>query len=243
MLTQFRLQLTPAKRAQPRPEWAYRLYAALLERAPQTFSDSVHDGSITPVSQFLRIDGYQLTWVVSLLGEDAETALSPVLEGTDHYTIKNGVFTVAGRQVRRIAEPDELFQRAALTSMPRRLCFRTPTAFKSQGNYVILPTMRLLVRNLAGKWNGCFAASCPIDDTDGQGLDTLAAGLHCVDFRLHGSSYPLKAGVVPGFVGTMSVENRLTGFHHQLMDVLLLFAGFSGIGIKTTLGMGGVELL
>ena len=35
MLTRCRLDLTPGRPCSPRPEWAYRLYAALLERAEQ----------------------------------------------------------------------------------------------------------------------------------------------------------------------------------------------------------------
>ena len=42
-------------------------------------------------------------------------------------------------------------------------------------------------------------------------------------------------------MGELTLENRLSGFHRQLADVLLLFSGYSGVGIKTALGMGGVR--
>lgn len=42
-------------------------------------------------------------------------------------------------------------------------------------------------------------------------------------------------------VGDLTLENRLGGFHRELAEALLSFADFAGVGIKTTLGMGGVE--
>ena len=53
--------------------------------------------------------------------------------------------------------------------------------------------------------------------------------------------YYLKGSSIPGFVGELTLENRLEGFQRQLADALLLFADHAGVGIKTTLGMGGVE--
>lgn len=54
MLTQYKLTLQPEKPCSPRPEWAYRLYAALLAETSQDFAVSVHQSAVTPVSQFLR---------------------------------------------------------------------------------------------------------------------------------------------------------------------------------------------
>ena len=42
-------------------------------------------------------------------------------------------------------------------------------------------------------------------------------------------------------MGELTLANRLDGFQRQLADALLLFADDAGVGIKTTLGMGGVE--
>ena len=39
--------------------------------------------------------------------------------------------------------------------------------------------------------------------------------------------------------GSLTVCNRLSGIHAAVSDLLLQFAAFSGVGIKTTLGMGG----
>lgn len=243
MLTQYQFQLTPEKHCRPRPEWAYYLYAALLEQASPAFSETVHHNGVTPVSQFLRTENNILWWTVSLFGEYTRQQLGPLLEQNRQYFLQHNGICLHVSQCRKqqIADVDALFERSAALRTPCRLQFHTATAFKSQGRYVNLPTMRLIIQNLVKKWNGCFADTCPIEDTDGQGLDALASGLYCTGFRLRNDTFYLKSSAIPGFAGSMELENRLTGFHRQLLDVLLLFADFSGIGIKTTLGMGGVQ--
>ena len=244
MITQVRLTLAPDKPCQPRPEWSYRLYAALLRQAPADFGCQVHQDAVTPVSQYLDLEGEEPVWVVTLLGEACEQALSPVLETTEGFTLDREHLRLRVRQrsFRRIEDAEALLAQAAALRGPHRLRFVTPTAFKSQGHYVNLPTSRLILQNLLRKWNGCIT-ECPIEDEDGQGLEALAAGLRCGAFRIASRDYPLKGHPVSGFVGELTLENHLTGFHRQLANALLLFGTYAGVGIKTTLGMGGVTRL
>lgn len=240
MLTRYCLELTPDRSCRTRPEWAYHLYAALLERAPAAFGVRVHEGSISPVSQYLDRRGGKLIWSVTLLGAEAEAALGPPLEeGEPFYLEKEGILLRPDKvEQNQIVSPEELFLRAAGAGR-YFLCFRTPAAFKSRGHYQIIPTARLILQSLIQKWNGYFPG-CPIEDEDGQGMEAMAAGLVCSRFQLHDRVYFLKGSAVPGFVGAMTLDNRLSGFHRELAGALLAFAGYAGVGIKTSLGMGGV---
>lgn len=241
MLTQYRLVLTPDQPCHSRPEWAYRLYAALLAQAPASFGEQVHEMRISPISQYLdRRDG-RLFWTVTLLGQQAESALGPLLqEQTPIFLEKDRVLlrpTLC--EADHITDPEELFTRSAGTGF-HRLEIRTAAGFKSRGQYQILPTSRLILQSLVKKWNGCVP-ECPIEDEDGEGVDALAAGLVCRRFQLRDRTYFLKGSAIPGFVGTLTMENRLNGFQRELTDALMTFSGYVGIGIKTSLGMGGVE--
>ena len=242
MLTQYQLTLFPNKPCRPRPEWGYRLYAALLEDAPASFGAGVHQDAVTPVSQFLTVQADSLLWSVSLLGRDSKSALEPILEQTAYFPIQkdNVVLSVQNRRIRNVPDVDSLLAQGSAHSGIHHLRFCTATAFKSRGQYLNLPTSRLIVQSLIKKWNGCFP-DCPIEDDDGEGMEALAAGLRYKQFQLRDRMYYLKGSSIPGFVGEMTLENRLTGFHRQLASTLLLFSAYAGIGIKTTLGMGGVE--
>ena len=242
MLTQYRLTLKPDHACRPRPEWAYRMYAVLLEQVPESFGAAAHRDQITPVSQHLTLDKGSLCWIVTLLGENCEALLSNALDHLSCLRLeRDGIsLEVQERERRIVAAPDDFLDMAAQEGGLHTLRFQTATAFKSRGQYRNLPTTHLLIQSLIQKWNGCIA-ECPIEDEDGRGAEALAEGLQLRAFRLRNQMYYLKGSPIPGFVGELTLENRLAGFQRQLADALLLFAGYAGVGIKTALGMGGVE--
>ena len=242
MLTQYQITLDAESHTKPRSEWAYRLYAALLERAPQGFASSTHHDGITPLSQFLTINSNgTLTWTVNLLGVKSEAALSETLSAVESLTLNRGItLYVRGHKRKYIADVDALFAQTTLNSGLHLLTFQTSTAFKSQGRYLNLPSSRLVLQSLIKQWNGCFT-DCPIEDEDGQGIDAMAAGIRLRRFNLQDRIYYLKGNSIPGFTGFIELDNRLEGFQHCLADALLLFSEYAGIGIKTTLGMGGIS--
>ena len=244
MLTQYSLRLTPAEGPALRgsAEWGYRLYGALLEGVPPSFGAVLHREGVTPVSQYLLAGEEALEWRVTLLGRESQAVLGPLLEGRQVYRLIRDRVELQAEVRRRtcVDSVEELFALSAGGRGLHRLDFRTPTAFKSRGRYLILPNSRLSLQSLVRQWNGCFP-DCPIEDQDGQGVEAMSEGLLCRGYRLRDQSYPLKGSRVPGFVGELTLENRLAGFHRTLADALLYFSGFSGVGIKTALGMGGVE--
>ena len=163
--------------------------------------------------------------------------MKPVLLEKPDYEIPQKI-DVTERKVFTVKDVDTLFAMSA-ASGKHRLRFVTPTAFKSQGQYTNLPSISLCFKSLVRKWNACFP-EVPIEDEDGEGIDALAAGLFCPDYRLHGTNYTLKGTCIHGFCGEMILKNNLKGFQRELADAVLFFSKYSGIGIKTTLGMGGV---
>lgn len=120
-----------------------------------------------------------------------------------------------------------------------RLWFRTPCVFKQAGRYAIYPQEFLLLQSLVLHWNTAFP-DCQLNDPDA--LDAILRGLHILDYNLHTVSYPIKNTRIPGFVGSAVVEARLALPLLELWNALLSFAPYGGIGIKTTLGMGGVSV-
>lgn len=71
----------------------------------------------------------------------------------------------------------------------------------------------------------------------------METGVHIVDYRLHTSRYHIKNTKIPGFSGIVTLESRLPAPLEEIWKLLVRFAPYCGIGIKTTLGMGGVSLL
>lgn len=220
------------------PDWAaYGLYAQLLERTPRAFAGALHETGFTPVSQYVCAD----RWCLTALNGAAAQVLEQALEGFDRVTLHR-----LGREVRlgtpriwTIEDPAQFLESALPASV--KLRFLTPTAFKSGGYYRLLPTETLLLKSLVQRWNGCFGEECPIEDSGG-GLEAMAQGLIYRRVQLESRDFPMKNTQIPGTVGWIQAENRCKGFHRQLCAGLLEFGCFSGVGIKTALGMGGFAI-
>lgn len=242
LLTQYRLRLAADAPRAPQPEWGYYLYAELLRAAPDGFAGAVHANAVTPLSQYLCGGEDGLFWNVTLLGDESCAALGGVLDGIERLPLQKErcTLSVTERTRHSISDVEALLAAGEAHGARHRLEFCTPAAFRSRGAYQTLPSQRLLLQSLIKKWNGCFAG-CPIEDAGGEGLEAMAAGLLCAQFSLHSAGYRLKGHTIPGFTGSILLENRLEGFHRTLASALLLFAGYAGAGIKTTLGMGGVR--
>ena len=244
MLTGYRIRLAQEGTARSRPEWAYHLYAALLQQAPQAFAAAAHENLATPVSQHLDVQNGCLVWHVNLIGREAETLLAPVVEAQKEYLLEKDKVRLLVTDLSKEYIPDvqTLLLMGASHSQEHRLAFRTATAFKSQGRYLNLPTTRLILQSLIRKWNGSIKEG-PIEDENDEGMEAMAAGIRCKQFQIYDRLYYLKGNSIPGFVGEITLDNRLSGFQKDLANALLIMAGFCGIGIKTTLGMGGVQCL
>lgn len=239
MLTRYTM-LFQTEHKFPRREWAYPLYASLLEQLPPSVGTHQHNGERTGISQFVQCPGEgQVIWQISLMGEKAESVFTAVLEEMETCKLRNEhtVLHLSQRQVLRFDGVEQLLTQ--VYPVRRQLRFVSPTAFKVRGAYELLPSPERILQSLIRRWNVCIP-ECPIEDEDGQGTAMLARGLRCCGLQLQDSRYILKGQTIPGTIGSMTLENRHSGFQAQLTNALLTFATFSGVGIKTTLGMGGV---
>lgn len=241
MITQFQLELQEDS-GRPLPSfWAYRLYAWLLAQIDRETADVLHQQGEKPVAQYLHWNREAGTnkWVINLLNEDIAQRFSKTLRGTQEIPLHTGVlhvnrcetFTWTAQKLAETAASEDLTRRTTVR-------FLTPTAFKSEGRYAIFPQERWLVQALVTKWNFSFP-EMPLDDEDA--IAALERGLAITDYELRTTRYPLKNIKIPGFLGTVTMESRLPAPLEEIWKLLLQFAPCTGVGIKTTLGMGALR--
>ena len=226
---------------QPLPSfWAYRLYAWMLEQVPRIYGQELHMEGETPISQSVCVDRetQQTVWTVQLLTDEMASVFSPVLEGLDCIQLHETQLQACLLEKSETDGPRLLQQARQMEDQRRtRLCFATATAFKSDGRYAIFPQEKWLLQSLAMKWN-LICPAMPLDDADA--FAALEKGLHIVDYSLRTVRYPLKNVKIPSFVGNIVVESRLPAPLQEIWQLLVCLASYTGVGIKTTLGMGSI---
>lgn len=221
---------------------AYAFYSCLLSLLPNEFAVQIHEQGETPISQFLYFDRSvnKNIWQISVLGDSAVEAACPVLDELTSLDLNIGTVYLS-RLEKRTFTAEEFILNARLTPVGRwtTLLVLSPAAFKQSGRYTILPQERLILQSLLNKWN-LFFPDYPLDDEDA--IKMLEDGMHISDYSLRSGRFPLKDHKIPGFLGSVTVEMRVSAPIMELWNLLVHFAEFSGVGIKTALGMGGIAL-
>ncbi len=240
-MTQHQLVLhTPDGRPIP-AVWAYRLYAWLLTRMPREEGDWLHQTGEHPISQFLSYDKdtQQTVWTVNLLCAELEERLSPPLLETDVIDLHGCPISIEQQTIRKVPGPEALILQGREQCRKRvEIRFLTPTAFKQAGRYAIFPQERLLLQSMLSRWN-YLCPDYPLTDEDA--VSALLEGIHIVDYALRTTRYRMKDTAIPGFCGKIQVEAKLPLPLLELWGALVSLAPYAGVGVKTTLGMGGVQ--
>ena len=221
-------------------ERAYAFYSCLLSMLPYEYAEQLHEQGETPISQFLYFDREKekTVWQITVLGDDAAEVFCPILDGLTALELNSGTVDLLMQDKRQYSAGEFIAQ--ARSEAARRwetLLVLSPTAFRQNGRYVIIPQERLIIQSLISKWNAAFPEYL-LDDGDVVRL--LEGGVHISDYTLRSVRFPLKSNKIPGYIGSITLETRLAAPIMEIWNLLLHFAPYSGIGIKTALGMGGV---
>ena len=237
MIVQYKLRLSLPDDSLIPSFWAYRLYAWLLDQIPDESARQFHNQEQHALTQYLDHDHI---WTVNLFGEEAITCFGSVLESVDQIALHADTLSVLERHFQPVGEPEDFLRRGRETASRKTILqFVSPAAFKQAGRYAIFPQEDLLLQSLLMKWNEA-CSNYSLQDADL--LAEMKKGIHIVDYNLRTGRFQLKNTAIPCFYGKIFVETRLPVVLQEIWNALLCFAPYSGIGIKTTLGMGGVRV-
>ena len=240
MIQQHRIALDTGT-TQIGPALAYPLYAWLLSCISREAGNLFHEEGTKPISQYVCREDETVWWVVNLLTDEAAELFAPVLEQKQAAELHSGTISFAQRTKEIIESPKIMVERAqALQNLNRfPLTLLTPTSFKQQGRYAILPQESLILQSLIHRWDMCFP-EYTLNDPDA--FQALLHGVHIADYRLHTLRHPLKQTKIPSFQGRIILEAYLPAPLMEILKTLYVFASYAGLGIKTTLGMGGIRV-
>ncbi len=118
--------------------------------------------------------------------------------------------------------------------------FRTTTALKKDGEFLLFPDMELILKNWWNTWNSIFPNN-PFDDEDA--LRLILKNTYIQSYRLSSSIHRMKGNNIKGFYGNMTIGNRLSEPMRELLNALLVMSEYSGTGVKTALGMGKTTII
>ncbi|MBQ6583046.1 MAG: CRISPR system precrRNA processing endoribonuclease RAMP protein Cas6 [Mogibacterium sp.] len=220
------------------------MQGVLMEHIDPAYAEKLHEQSLNPYSQHIEIRPDCVDWIICTVTEEAREQIIVPLMAEDLQSIwlehKQLRLEVLGKTLEEMTY-DELLERTYFAECPRYVTveFRTAAAFKVNGNYQFYPTVEHLLMSLIRKHDR-FAGRFEIytDKIEQE----LRENIQITDYRLRSTRFHLEGVRIPSFLG--SVTLRIGGPRQfvSLINMLLAFGEYTGVGIKTGLGMGAVTV-
>lgn len=224
------------------------MHGMLMEKFTYPEKESFHLQGLKPFTQHLAVDkDKKVVWRICGLVEEVEERLKELVavdfNGKDWYLSQKGYEIKCGGDVKiveksyaRIAE--ECFVQNSF-KRKFRLKIRTPMGFKKDGRYVTFPSAELIIKSLYSKW-GAFSKGLCLDDE--EICEQLCANTYISGYNLKSAKYNLEGTSVSSFIGYLEIGQSGPDALARLGRMLFEYSIFCGIGMKATLGMGGVEI-
>ena len=240
-ITEITLQLPEGQRLHQ--SMGSLLHGALMEYAGAEFAAAMHRQGVRPFSQFVYYDKAQSrdVWRIAALNEFAEAELADAfgkMPQNLYLKQKGYVVQLSKPQKIKAAAYAELAQQFFTAQPPRRaeLEFITSTSFKAYGVYKIFPDNAYLFRSLLTRWNA-FSGGIVLEEENLE--QHLADAVRVTGYNLSLMPFSVNGAPIDAFKGRYSLCFTGSEVSTRLAALLLSYAEYAGVGIKTALGMGG----
>jgi len=223
-------------------QMASLFHGALMECLPTGYAGYLHASGLHPYTQHLERRAQDWYWVVTALNrETAQTMLQDVLLGLKRVELKKKEMSVDIVQ-KEYTEVDieRAWDRLYESEPEKRICVRflTPTAFKQQGFYTFYPNIRCVYQSLMNKYDASFGSAGTLDE---EALKELCEKTKIIRYNLRSVSFHLEGVRIPAFLGDATFALNGNRTLSNFAKLLFWFGEYSGVGIKTSLGMGAIK--
>lgn len=221
------------------------LHGALMERLPEDYAAYLHTENLRPYSQSIRWDRARerVIWRIGTLDRAAAEIIGAVLQSLEHIHLRQKGYTVDVQNIQCVSQSSyqdiaDTYFRAKTAPRGAEIHFLTPTSFKRDGAYILLPESALILQSLLLRWN----AFCPDIRIEEDNLaQELASHIHLTRYALRSAAFSVEGYSIRGFRGQIALRFTGSDMVRRILGTLLAYAPYAGIGIKTALGMGAVE--
>lgn len=244
MITQLKIPVTTLDKIRISADFAYNLYGAWMEALEPEQADFIHEAHA--MNQYLTNkvnEPNAAVLTVNLLTEDAVGCMLPLLKGMHQYhlTKHNCALIAQEPQVYEITEEDLVNSYYTSPQYQKRITLHlvTPTTFKTNNHYAVFPSPELIIQSAVSKWN---MLNLNVAVEDDEAIRQLMENTMITDYRLNSTRYYLKDARIQSFQGSVTLSIHGPEPMTRLFDMLLGALQYTGLGVKTSLGMGGVTI-
>ena len=164
---------------------------------------------LKPYSCNFQKDGGKYFWIINTLTKEARDyiALPFIKNDKDSNFIEynNEIIKIKDIEVVQTTY-DSLISKNYLTKEKNNyitINFKTPTAFKSYGQYIFYPDISLIYKSIIRKYNE-FSRDYEIDDE--EVLNFIVENTKVIDYKLKSTRFHLAGNKIPSFIGNVRIK-------------------------------------
>lgn len=221
------------------------LQGVLMEQIDPTYAEKLHMQGLKPYSQCIRIEEQKkVVWYIRTLSAEArQNIVQPLLADTFQefyleHEKKN--IKIIGKELAELPI-QRLFQNFYSDTASRSFTieFLSPTAFKKNGKYSFYPEMFNIYQSLMRKFDSVSQKESMFSD---ETLEQLTASTEVTAYNLKSVTFSLEGVRIPAFIGVLNIKIHGSQTMINFANLLFQFGNFSGVGIKTAMGMGSIHV-
>lgn len=219
-------------------------HGILMEIVGEETAAWLHGNPVNPYSQYIQYEEHTLRWTILTTTEEAKKRIiDPFMQETisQVYLSYHDITLKITDKHCSIMEKDCFLQQQYFTNFDRYFTIRflSPASFKSKGSYRNYPTLHWIFQSLMHRHDY-------VDEEnrifDADVLETLEQRCHISNYRLRSACFSLEGVKIPSFLGSITICVRGNQSLVNLVNYLLMFGEYTGVGIKTSMGMGAVQV-
>lgn len=225
-------------------QMASLFHGVLMELITSGYADYLHLSQLHPYSQHLEYRNESWYWIICGLNKEAvKMILFDALWDIDKFVLKKLDLEVQIVQKKYVEITyqelmEHFYEKESSPYIQIHFC--SPTAFKQRGQYVFYPNLRCIYQNLMNKYDSAARNEAMIDEDT---LEQLCEYSQIIRYDLKTVNFCLEKVRIPAFIGKITIKLSGTQTMTNFANMLFEFGTFSGVGIKTSLGMGYIVQL
>ena len=220
--------------------WGRYLQGWMMSNLDSDLAKQLHHERIRPysLSVLTTKDNYILSF--NFLNDELANILLPILVEMNSIELNSKKISIESKKSYSLSLSD-LATNFYKEDVPREfeIYFKTPTGFKSDEKNIFMPDVYYIFQNLMSRY-GEITEGTPF--VERELLSEICKSTNIVSYRIQSSYYPVHKSYIPGFIGKIKLRCSGSQTLVNYIGMLLNFAEYSGVGIKTTMGMGAVNV-
>lgn len=216
----------------------------LMEQLEYEYAEILHQNGWKPYTTSIRQKEDILLWEITTLNLEAKEKVIDHLLKKElrhiYLSYKKLKLEIVSMEKTEVSY-DDLLEENYFKDGSRYLTifFNTPTSFKSQGQYVFFPDMHLIYQSIMNKYDTVSKDNTIFHE---EVLEQILTNTQVINYHLKSCRFYLEGVKIPSFTGQIKIKIHGPQMLVNLVHYILQFATYSGVGIKTSIGMGKISL-